>query len=112
MKAQLLLASAVLVVFNASSQASPKAARKSQSGLVSPLPLFRERDSIATVEQQIAQLEKMRLSLLREYTPTSYRVRSVDAEIASLHARLRSERSSPRYFGRPNSAPKFQLLGR
>ena len=43
---------------------------------------------VVTVQSQLTAKEIERAGLLQEYTPTSYRVRDVDAEIGSLRAQL------------------------
>ena len=51
-------------------------------------------DILAGLKQQIAQKEHKRRLALREYLPDSYKVRSLEAEIATLRSRLKRAQSA------------------
>jgi uncharacterized protein involved in exopolysaccharide biosynthesis len=47
--------------------------------------------TVATLQSKLSQLELDRMVALKEFTPTSYKVRSIDQEIASAKAQLQRE---------------------
>ncbi len=94
MKIHFILAGAMLLGLDAASHAQfsrkPEFPRNSQPVVINQL------------KQQIASLEKKRISLLHEYTPNSLAVRQADTKIFTLRSRLKVEQRKALLHGASN----------